>query len=458
MKQSITIIEHSSPAASLAAIGVQIQHLDLFAPIRQTVRIAQKSVKYTPSDKLYDAFIAILAGAHGIVEINTRLRADLALQRAFGRSGCAEQSVVQQTLDRATSENVTEIEHALTTIYRQHSRGYRHDYAQDWQVLDVDMSGLPCGKKAAFASKGYFAKQRNRRGRQLGRVLASRYHEIVLDQLFDGKTQLTRALQPLIVAAEGVLELSEAKRERTVVRIDAGGGSLEAVNWLLSRGYVVLAKDYSSQRSATLAASVSEWFDDPKLPERQIGWVREPPREYVAEVVRIAVRCRKANGQWGYGVLIAPVDLAPIVALLGPQAATPQTDAARLLAYVYAYDRRGGGVETALRDDKQGLGLTKRNKKRFEAQQLLTMLGMLAHNVIVWVRGWLSVQQPRVAHYGMVRLVRDVFHITGQIGLDARGHVVGIVLNQAAPLVQGIVCALQTLLAPAHIAVSLGQI
>ena len=116
MKQSITISEHSSPAASLAAIGVQIQHLDLFAPIRQTVQIAQKTVKYTPQDKLYDAFITILAGAHGIVELNTRLRADLALQRAFGRTGCAEQSVVHHTLDRATPENLTQMAQALTTI------------------------------------------------------------------------------------------------------------------------------------------------------------------------------------------------------------------------------------------------------------------------------------------------------------------------------------------------------
>lgn len=236
MKQSSMISQHSSPAASLAAIGVHIQHLDLFAPIRQTVHIAQKTVKYTPQDKLYDAFITILAGAHGLVEVTTRLRADRVLQRAFGRTGCAEQSVVQETLDRATPQNVTEMQQALTTIYRQHSQGYRHDYRQEWQVLDVDMSGLPCGKKAAFASKGYFAKQRNRRGRQLGRVLASRYHEIVVDQLFDGKTQLTSALEPLIEAAEGVLDLDRAKRERTIVRVDAGGGSLGAINWLLSRG------------------------------------------------------------------------------------------------------------------------------------------------------------------------------------------------------------------------------
>ena len=128
------------------------------------------------------------------------------------------------------------MQQALTTIYRQHSQGYRHDYAHEWQLLDVDMSGLPCGKKAAFASKGYFAKQRNRRGRQLGRVLATHYHEIVVDRVFDGKTQVATALQPLIQAAEGVVELNAAERACTIVRVDAGGASLGDVNWLLSRG------------------------------------------------------------------------------------------------------------------------------------------------------------------------------------------------------------------------------
>lgn len=456
MKQFTTISAHSSPCASLAAIGAQLQHLDLFAPIRRTVQIAQKTVKYTPTDKLYDAFITILAGAHGIVEVNTRLRADVALQRAFGRSACAEQSVVQETLDHATSENVAQLQQALSTIYRQHSQGYQHDYAATWQVLDVDISGLPCGKQAAFASKGYFAKQRNRRGRQLGRVLASRYHEVVVDQVFDGKTQLATALQPLLVAAEGVLDLDGAKRARTLIRVDAGGGSLGDINWLLERGYQVLAKDYSSERSARLAASVTEWFADPKVPERQVGWVRVPPTVYVRPVVRIAVRCRKANGQWGVGVLIAPTTLAPLLALLG-QERTPEDAAAQLLTYVYAYDQRGGGIETTFKGDKQGLGLTKRTKKRFEAQQIATLLGTLAHNVIVWARGWLVGQQPKLARYGMMRMVRDVFHITGRIGLDAHGHVVWIVLNQAAPLVRGIVLALQAVLAPAHIAVSLGE-
>src|SRR5258707_15208207 len=141
MNESITsTTNHFSPAASLAALGVKLSQLDLFGPIRTQVQIKQKTVKHTPTDKLYDAFISLLAGAHGLVEINTRLRTDLALQHAFGRSCCAEQSVVQETLDHCTAENVSQMEQALDSIYRQHSQGYRHDYARHFQILDVDMS------------------------------------------------------------------------------------------------------------------------------------------------------------------------------------------------------------------------------------------------------------------------------------------------------------------------------
>ena len=126
------------------------QH-DLFGPIRTQVQIRQKTVKHTPVNKLYDAFSSLLAGAHGMVEINTRLRTDPGLQHAFGRQACAEQSVVQETLDACTEENVRQMQQALDLISRQHSRGYRHDYQAGFQLLDVDMSGLPCGPKAAFA-------------------------------------------------------------------------------------------------------------------------------------------------------------------------------------------------------------------------------------------------------------------------------------------------------------------
>ncbi len=445
--------------ASLAAIGLKLRQLDLFGPIRQAVHIAQKTVKHRPIDKLYDGFIAILAGAHGLVEINTRLRADVALQRAFGRSSCAEQSVVQETLDACTAENVKQLEQALDLIYQQHSQGYRHDYRAGLQLLDVDMSGMPCGKQAAFASKGYFAKQRNRRGRQLGRVLATRYEEVVVDRLFDGKTQLSKALQPLMEAAEQTLQLDEGQRERTLVRIDAGGGSVDDVNWLLSRGYQVHCKDYSSQRAHRLAASVQDWVDDPHVEGRQVGWVRLPAGEYVRPVRRIAVRCRKANGQWGIGVLISTLAPSQVLALTPIRAGLDADPTTVLLAYVYFYDQRGGGVETSFKGDHQGLGSTKRSKKRFEAQQMVMLLGTLAHNVVIWARRWLTqaAAPSKLRRYGILRMVRDVFHISGFLLLDALGQIVQIVLNQAAPLAPILVDSLRVLLAPTHVAVNSGE-
>jgi len=316
---------------------------------------------------------------------------------------------------------------------------------------------MPCGKQAAFASKGYFAKQRNRRGRQLGRVLATRYGEVVVDRLFDGKTRLPKALQPLIQAAEQPVELDERQRARTLVRIDAGGGSLDDVNWLLVRGYQVHGKDYSSSRAQRLAQSVSSWVDDPKVPGRQIGWVHLPAPEYARPVRRIAVRCRKANGQWGVGVLISTLDPIELLALTNVTAGPNVDPATVLLAYVSLYDQRGGGVETSFKGDHQGLGSTKRSKKRFEAKPLVILLSSLAHNVVVWAQQWLSTPSSPVQHYGTLRMVRDVFHVSGFLVSDALGRLVEIVLNQAAPLAPSLVDALRELLAPAHVAISLGQ-
>jgi len=456
MNESITpTTKHFSPAASLAALGVKVRQLDVFGPIRTQVQIRQKTIKHTPADKLYDAFISLLAGAHGLVEINTRLRTDAALQHAFGRARCAEQSVVQETLDACTEENVRQMQRALDVIYRQHSRGYRHDYQAGFQLLDVDMSGLPCGPKAAFATKGYFAGQYHRRGRQVGRVLATCYEEVVVDRLFAGNVQLVKALQPLVEAAETTLHLDAAKRARTIIRVDAGAGTLDDLNWLLARGYLFIAKEYSGPRVLRLVKTVTEWVQDPVWSERSFGWVTEPASGYVRPVRRIAVRCRRLDGTFAYGVLICALSAQQVLTVLGWPSSQAADPTAVLRAYVTFYDLRGGGSETSFKGDKQGLGLTKRNKKRFEAQYMLVLLGSLAHNVVIWARNWLT--SPPIARFGILRMVRDVFHISGLLRFDTLTHVVEIVLNQDAHLARFLIRSLRELLTPYNIVVNLGE-
>ena len=76
------------------------------------------------------------------------------------------------------AENVVQKLVAWDQIDRQYRQGYGHDYQKVWKLLDVDMTGRPCGKKAAFASKGYFAKQRNRQGSQEVVLTSDRYQSV----------------------------------------------------------------------------------------------------------------------------------------------------------------------------------------------------------------------------------------------------------------------------------------
>lgn len=441
----------------LTAIGAKTRKMKLFEPIEREVKIAQKTLKHRPVDKLMDGYIAILAGAAGIVEVNKRVRAERAVQVAFGRTGCAEQSVVQDTLDACTEQNVTEMHRAMEHIFRRQSQSYRHAYQHEWQLLEVDMSGRPCGRKAALASKGYFAKQRNRRGWQEGYLIATWYEEIVVERIYEGTTQLNRALRPLVEAAESCLELDEAKRSRTILRIDSGGGSVEDINWALERGYRVHSKDYSGSRAAQLAQSVAQWFDDPADLARQFGWVIAEPSAYVRPVRRMAVRCRKENGQWGIGVIISNLEPKDVLWLTGGFAQEQENEARVLLAYVHFYDQRGG-IEIEIKEDKQGLSTTKRNKKRFPAQQILAQLEVLAHNTLIWARRWLANTCPRLARFGLKRWVRDVLHLNGGVVFDQNLHLVQLILNPDDPLASELSRGLASLLAGEHVAVYLGEI
>ena len=176
-----------------------------------------------------------------------------------------------------------------------------------------------------------------------------------------------------------------------------------------------------------LATTVQHWMTDTQVPERQIGWVCEEPTAFVRPVRRVAVRSRKPNGQWGVGVLMCSLSDQAVLHLAGVPLEAPADEQMVLRALVGLYDQRGGGIETSFKADT-GIGLTKRNKKRFEAQHMLMLLGSLAHNVIVWAQEWLNTPAPAepeqaqliplasrepLPHYGPLRMVRDVFHSSG---------------------------------------------
>lgn len=446
-----------SPRTTLAALAVKIRSLKILDVIGEQVKIRQKTIKHTPVEKLTDALIAILSGAHGLCEINQRVRSDQALQRAFGRGSCAEQSVVQETMNACTGRNVCEMESALNKIFRAHSRTYQPDYARGLQLLDVDLTGLPCGKSGEMALKGYFGEGNIRSGRQMCRVVAPHYEEVVVDRLFAGNLKLTEALQPTVKAAEETLLLDRRKRERTVLRIDAGGGSLKEVNYLLERGYQIHCKDYSTKRAAHWSLAVKQWVDDPRHRGRQLGWVEVTNKSYVRKVRQLAVRWRKPNGQRYHAMLLSTLEPEQVIALLG-QAREQVTDEQQVLvAYMQLYDERGGAIEIDIKESKQGLGITKRNKKSYCGQQMVMMLGTLAHNLVVWAKRWMVAGVPKIKKYGVKRMVRDVFAVSGFVEINEQDEIKRVVMNKAAPLARQCAKCLHYLLKREHVRVILGE-
>ena len=144
-----------SAHASLATVGLWMKDRNIWQMVEEEVKIKQKTIKHQPHEKLKDALINILAGGHGIVEVNKRVRTDKALQMAFGRNACAEQSVISETLNACTEANADQFEEVLRKVYQQFSKGYQHDYEKEYLLLDVDLTGLLAGRQAEGASKGY---------------------------------------------------------------------------------------------------------------------------------------------------------------------------------------------------------------------------------------------------------------------------------------------------------------
>jgi len=382
-----------------------------------------------------------------------------------------------ETLNAATAENVEQMSDSVTEIYRQHSRGFRHDYTKRFQLLDIDMqetthdfvlaSGLPCGKKSELASKwlsevqtflsGYFAKQKNKRGRQLGRVVASRYHEVLTSKLYDGKTKLKQACKPLVCAAEKILGLDCDKRQRTIIRTDAGDSD---INFILSQGsciplhrpsgYLFITKAFSWRRAQKVCHSVKTWHKDPKVEGREVG-LATSPHPYFLETIQIGVRSKKKNGKYSYHLLVTNSQFQQLYYLPKIWHDSPQPI---LWFAVGVYDLRGGGCETEFK---------KRNKKKFTAQQMLVLLAVrrsrpllfadLAHNLCIWA---LAMKSSKFVHIGILRLVRDVFTISGKIELDDYGNINRIILNNKDPFALHFKQAIQTLMN--GITVNLGEI
>jgi hypothetical protein len=217
---------------------------------------------------------------------------------------------------------------AMEVIMQRHSLAFRHDFHSPMLLTDIDLTGLPCGKKCKDAAKGYQAEAGIRWGRQMGRVIAAPYEEVVIGRLYPGNLHLSKVLRPLVEDPEKTLALDEEKRKRTIIRMDAGGGSLDEVNWLLERDYQIHGKDISPVRAESFSQSVTHWLSDPQHPHRQVGWAECECIGFVRPVKRLVLRWppmseeKRKKRPFHYACLLSTLEPAEVIRQLNLPAHT----------------------------------------------------------------------------------------------------------------------------------------
>lgn len=106
--------------------------------------------------KLYQIFVSILSGCRYISEVNTKLRPERIFAQVNRIEQFCEQSTLSLALNGLSQMNIERLEVATQVISKNCSRVKSHDW-RGHLLLDFDLSGLPCSKKAEGGEKGYFA-------------------------------------------------------------------------------------------------------------------------------------------------------------------------------------------------------------------------------------------------------------------------------------------------------------
>ncbi|MDQ5853635.1 MAG: transposase [Chloroflexota bacterium] len=398
-----------SSHASLCLLGSYLRRTGFFQPLEEQVRLQQKVRQYTPVQKLEMVFVSLLAGAKAVAHSGTPLRVDPALQAAFGLPGCADQSVLADTLDAATAADVAALRRVVETSWQTHSLTRQHNFAGALLILDLDLSPLPASRRAEGSERGYMGRYRSKTGRKLVRVRAAATQETLWEEVVPGRTVETLGVvQQAVAAVERLLGLEEepaeaaAQRARIEWRLDSGWGSEETINWLLARGYQVTGKFKAYSRVQKLVRPITAW-EPTASPGREVAAVPEPvPLARPCPQYAVRTPSKDKPGGYYHAVLF-----------------TSRSDLG-MQAVVTHYDARAG-MEADLKGDKRGLGLGVIRKQKLPAQQMVVLLGQWAHNVLLWARRWLARRAPRLEQFGIVRLVQQVCAVPGRIKLTAYG-------------------------------------
>jgi hypothetical protein len=388
----------------LAVIGYCLTRTGTLLPLWSALDLKMKTCDHSVSAKLQDLLVAILAGCQSLAQVNTRIRPDRVLARAWQRPGFADQSTLSRTLDALQPAHIDQLRAGHLRLTRQHTQLRYHDWRTPL-ILDVDPTSLITSKQAEGSRKGWVSGQKNRYCRHVIRFTLAGYHESLLSVAYPGHQHGYEYLQPAMTTLLQHWPWSVPQRRQLIIRSDAEQGTDANMRFLLTLHFQLLMKGYSGQRTQAWVQRVPEtaWQRDPDDPKR---WAAPSPIRHPAGG---GVQAWLLRGPGPHGTL--------------QQSMLVSTVRASVFDLWALYDGRGA-MEVEIRADKSGLAVQHRRKHTLSAQEGWLVLTDMAHNLLAWLQPWMLAGSA-FEHFGPERMVHDLFTIPGRISFvdDRLAHV-----------------------------------
>jgi hypothetical protein len=298
--------EVSTSYAPLCAFGQYLLAEGFFIPFYAATNHLQKTLVYRPMDKVLALLVSEMCGSQTVCGVNYTVKPDAALATAWGLHKCPDQSTISLTIEAFDTEACDTFTFLVNQQFVADSP-LRHQ-PNEQEIIDIDLSPIVvCGKQMEGAKKGYKARVKNKRLRQVVRQNAPRTREIIYDWIVPGNFVAENVIKEAIAQFECLMNLSTPQqRQRFILRLDSGFGSDACINGLLSRGYHLLTQIQEGRRANKLGGQISHWEPAPSLSgqtDRRMARVMTPKR-YCRKTEQLVVRFKKQDGSFSHQVLV----------------------------------------------------------------------------------------------------------------------------------------------------------
>ncbi len=159
-RMSLVRMEQTTGYAPLAVLGAYIGEQDLLSPLFTRMEFKKRMHTEKPVEAVVDLWVSILAGCRSIHQVNTKIRPDLLLAKAWGRERFCEQSTLARVLDACEEEQVQQLRAGVEAVYRWIGQAPQGTWNRFPLMIDIDLTGLPAGRSAEGSTKGYFSEKR----------------------------------------------------------------------------------------------------------------------------------------------------------------------------------------------------------------------------------------------------------------------------------------------------------